>query len=143
MGQLDSYSAGGMMQFPLLGKRATSKQAALGLCEMPADFINAYVIGGLGGTGGAIGACATFLYNLKQAVDDIRAGRCRVAVIGGAEAPIVPEIVEGVSHHGRPGGRRAAHGHRRHGYGGQPPGVPTLRHELRVHAGGGLPYIWC
>ena len=94
MGQLDSYSAGGMMQFPLLGKRATSKQAALGLCEMPADFINAYVIGGLGGTGGAIGACATFLYNLKQAVDDIRAGRCRVAVIGGAEAPIVPEIVE-------------------------------------------------
>ena len=94
MGQLDSYSAGGMMQFPLMGKRATSKQAALGLCEMPADFINAYVIGGLGGTGGAIGACATFLYNLKLAVDEIRAGRCRVAVVGGAEAPIVPEIVE-------------------------------------------------
>ena len=94
MGQLDSYSAGGMMQAPLLGKRPTSKQAALGLCEMPADFINAYVIGGLGGTGGAIGACATFLYNLKLAVDDIRAGRCRVAIVGGAEAPIVPEVVE-------------------------------------------------
>ena len=94
MGQLDANSAGGMMQAPLLGKRPTSKQAALGLCEMPADFVNAYVIGGLGGTGGAIGACATFLYNLKLAVDDIRAGRCRVAVVGGAEAPIVPEIVE-------------------------------------------------
>ena len=94
MGQLDGYSAGGMMQAPLMGKRPTSKQAALGLCEMPADFINAYVIGGLGGTGGAIGACATFLYNLKLGVDDIRAGRCRVAIVGGAEAPIVPEIVE-------------------------------------------------
>ena len=94
MGQLDGYSAGGMMQAPMMGKRPTSKQAALGLCEMPADFINAYVIGGLGGTGGAIGACATFLYNLKIAVDDIRAGRCRVAIVGGAEAPIVPEIVE-------------------------------------------------
>ena len=94
MGQLDGYSAGGMMQFPLLGKRPTSKQAALGLCEMPADFINAYVIGGLGGSGGAIGACATFLYNLKVAVDAIRAGQCRVAVVGGSEAPLVPEIVE-------------------------------------------------
>ena len=94
MGQLDADSAGGMMQAPLLGKRPTSKQAALGLCEMPADFVNAYVIGGLGGTGGAIGACATFLYNLKLAVEDIRAGRCRVAVVGGAEAPVVPEIVE-------------------------------------------------
>ena len=94
MGQLDADSAGGMMQAPLLGKRPTSKQAALGLCEMPADFVNAYVIGGLGGTGGAIGACATFLYNLKLAVEDIRAGRCRVAVVGGAEAPVVPEIIE-------------------------------------------------
>ena len=94
MGQLDGYSAGGMMQAPLLGKRPTSKQAALGLCEMPADFINAYVIGGLGGTGGFIGACATFLYNLKLAADEIRAGRCRVAIVGGAEAPIVPEIIE-------------------------------------------------
>ncbi len=94
MGQLDNHSAGGMMQFPLTGKRPTSKQAALGLPEMPADFVNAYVIGGLGGTGGVIGACATFLYNLKQAVEEIRAGRCRVAVVGGAEAPIVPEVVE-------------------------------------------------
>ena len=94
MGQLDSCSAGGMMQFPLMGKRPTSKQVALSLCEMPADFVNAYVIGGMGGTGGAIGACATFLYNLRQAALDIRAGRCRVAVVGGAEAPVLPEIVE-------------------------------------------------
>ncbi len=94
MGQLDNNSAGGMMQAPMMGRRPTSKQAALGLCEMPADFINAYTIGGLGSTGGVIGACATFLYNLRCAVHDIRAGRCRVAVVGGAEAPIVPEIVE-------------------------------------------------
>ena len=95
MGQLDSNSNGGMMQAPMMGRRPTSKQAALGLCEMPIDFVNAYVIGSLGATGGVIGACATFLYNLRNAVQDIRAGRCRVAVVGGAEAPILPEIVEG------------------------------------------------
>ncbi|MCY4015041.1 MAG: beta-ketoacyl synthase [Gammaproteobacteria bacterium] len=94
MGQLDNNSNGGMMQAPLMGRRPTSKQAALGLCEMPIDFVNAYVIGSVGATGGVIGACATFLYNLRNAVHDIRAGRCRVAVIGGSEAPILPEVVE-------------------------------------------------
>ena len=94
MGQLDTYSNGGMMQAPMMGKRPTAKQAALGLPEMPVDFVNAYVIGSCGATAGVIGACATFLYNLKTAVDDIRAGRCRVAVVGAAEAPIVPEVVE-------------------------------------------------
>jgi len=94
MGQLDNYSNGGMMQAPMMGRRPTAKQAALGLPEMPVDFVNAYVIGSVGCTAGVIGACATFLYNLKAAVDEIRAGRCRVAVVGGAEAPIVPEVVE-------------------------------------------------
>ena len=94
MGQLDNCSNGGMMQAPMMGKRPTAKQAALGLPEMPVDFVNAYVIGSVGQTAGVIGACATFLYNLKAAVDEIRAGRCRVAVVGGAEAPIVPEVVE-------------------------------------------------
>lgn len=94
MGQLDGNSNGGMMQAPMMGRRPTSKQAALGLCEMPIDFVNAYVIGSVGATGGVIGACATFLYNLRNAVHDIRAGRCRVAVVGGAEAPILPELVE-------------------------------------------------
>ncbi|MXY56478.1 MAG: beta-ketoacyl synthase [Gammaproteobacteria bacterium] len=94
MGQLDSCSNGGMMQAPMMGRRPTAKQAALGLPEMPVDFVNAYVIGSVGQTAGVIGACATFLYNLKAAVDEIRAGRCRVAVVGGAEAPIIPEVVE-------------------------------------------------
>ena len=94
MGQLDNCGNGGMMQAPMMGKRPTAKQAALGLPEMPVDFVNAYVIGSVGQTAGVIGACATFLYNLKAAVDEIRAGRCRVAVVGGAEAPIVPEVVE-------------------------------------------------
>ena len=95
MGQLDPAGTGGMFQAPLTGKRITSKQVPLGLAEMPTDFINAYVVGGVGSTGAVIGACATFLYNLKLAVDEIRAGRLRVALVGGAEAPIVPEVVEG------------------------------------------------
>ena len=95
MGQLDQNGAGGMLQAPMMGKRPTSKQAALGLCEMPTDFINAYILGSVGSTGAVIGACATFLYNLKQGVDDIRSGHRRVALVGGAEAPITPEIIEG------------------------------------------------
>ena len=41
------------------------------------------------------GACASFLYNLRAAVRDIRAGLRRVAVVGCAEAPVLPDVVEG------------------------------------------------
>nr|MBX2848488.1 beta-ketoacyl synthase [Acidiferrobacterales bacterium] len=73
----------------------TSKQMALGLNSMPADFINAYVCGSVGSTGAMAGACATFLYNLKLAVDDIAAGRLRVVICGSSEAPVTPEVIEG------------------------------------------------
>lgn len=95
MGQLDFDGTGGMMQSGLMGKRVTSKQLPLGLCEMPADFINAYVLGSLGASGATIGACATFLYNLRQGVEDIQSGRRRVVMVGNSEAPITPEIIEG------------------------------------------------
>ena len=95
MGQLDGNGYGGMMGNRLKGKKVSSKHLALGLAEMPADFINAYLIGGLGNTGGSIGACASFLYNLKQAVNDIQSGRARVAIVGGAEAPITSEVIDG------------------------------------------------
>lgn len=95
MGQLDANGSGGMFQAPMLGKRITSKQLPLSLCEMSADFINAYILGSVGSTGAVIGACATFLYNLNQAVYEIRTGRCRVAVVGSAEAPVLPEVMEG------------------------------------------------
>jgi acetoacetyl-[acyl-carrier protein] synthase len=95
MGQMDQNGAGGMLQAGLTGGRVTSRQLALGLCEMPADFINAYVLGSLGATGATIGACATFLYNLRQGIEDIRSGRRRVVVVGNAEAPITPEVVDG------------------------------------------------
>ena len=95
MGQLDYDGSGGMLQAPMIGKRTTSKHLALGLCDMPANFINAYVIGSLGSTGAVIGACATFLYNLKQATDQIRRGERRIAIVGSAEAPLTPEVIEG------------------------------------------------
>ena len=95
MGQLDDNSNAGLMQAPLKGRRVTSKQVAFGLPEMAADFVSAYTVGNVGAIGGVIGACATFLYNLNLAVEGIRAGRLRVALVGGAEAPIVPEIIEG------------------------------------------------
>lgn len=94
MGQLDTHGAGGLLQAPFLGRRPTSKQAALCLAEMAADFTNAYVTGSLGSTGGAIGACATFLYNVKQGIDEIRYRGKRIAVVGSTEAPVTPELVE-------------------------------------------------
>ncbi|MFY9178902.1 MAG: beta-ketoacyl synthase [Venatoribacter sp.] len=97
MGQLDDLGFGGMLKANALGKRASAKQCALGFNQMPADFINAYLLGNLGTTGNLSGACATFLYNLKLAVDDIQLGRSRIAIVGTSEAPITPEIIEGYS----------------------------------------------
>jgi acetoacetyl-[acyl-carrier protein] synthase len=95
MSQLDGYGNGGMMASRYRGKRVTSKHVALGFAEMPADFVNAYVLGSMGGTGHTQGACATSLYNLKQGVHDIREGRARVVLVGAAEAPLLPEIYDG------------------------------------------------
>lgn len=63
--------------------------------EMTADFINSYILNSVGNTGSNAGACATFLYNLRQGIADIEAGKCRVAIVGNSEAPVVPEIMEG------------------------------------------------
>jgi acetoacetyl-[acyl-carrier protein] synthase len=95
MSQMDAHGNGGLLGNNHRGGRITSKHLALGLAEMPADFINAYVLGSVGSTGLNMGACATFHYNLRQAVHDIKAGRARVAIVGGAEAPIVPDAMEG------------------------------------------------
>lgn len=95
MSQLDDNGSGGMMKAPHLGKRTSSKQCPLGFAEMPADFINAYIIGSTGNTGGAMGACASFLYNLQHGINDIKSGRRRVALVGTAEAPVLPEIIDG------------------------------------------------
>lgn len=95
MGQLDEDGTGGMLQNPLVGKRCTSKNLALGMAQMNADFVNAYVLGNIGNTGGTQGACATVLYNLEKAVNDIQTGRAKLAVVGASDAPITPEIIEG------------------------------------------------
>jgi acetoacetyl-[acyl-carrier protein] synthase len=95
IGQLDSYGFGGLMQSRIKGSRASSKNLALGLVEMSADFINAYILGSVGRTGHSVGACATFLYNLQMGKEAIESGSAKVVVVGGAEAPITPEIVDG------------------------------------------------
>lgn len=95
MGQMDENGGSGYVQAAMRGKRATSKQLPLSLADMPADFINAYILGSTGNTGASLGACASFHYNLINAVRDIQAGRSRVAIVGASEAPITPEIIEG------------------------------------------------
>jgi len=95
IGQMDKYGFSGLMQSRLKGSRASSKNLALGLVEMSADFINAYILGSVGRTGHCVGACATFLYNLQLGKEAIESGSARFVVVGGSEAPITPEIVDG------------------------------------------------
>lgn len=95
MSQLDSAGCGGLLQARLRGKRVSTKQLPLGLSSMPSDFINAYVLGNLGATASIAGACASFLFNLRAATEDICCGRRRMVVVSSSEAPILPEIIEG------------------------------------------------
>jgi len=95
IGQLDELGFGGLTKYPPLGKRTTSKQMPLGYAQMPADFVNAYMLGNLGTTGGALGACATFLYNLRSGVEAIRTGKAELVIVGGSDAPVIPEVIEG------------------------------------------------
>ncbi|GGX51005.1 beta-ketoacyl synthase [Saccharospirillum salsuginis] len=93
--QMDQAGLRGLYQNPMTGNRITSKMMPLALPEMAADFVNSYILNSVGNTGSNAGACATFLYNLRQGLIDIEAGKCRVAVVGNSEAPVVPEIMEG------------------------------------------------
>ncbi len=95
MAQLDTNGNGGMLQARLKGKRVSAKQLPLGLNTMPADFVNAYVLGNVGITGANAGACATFLYNLRLAIQDIQNGKRRLVIVGNAEAPLEPDVIEG------------------------------------------------
>lgn len=95
MTQMDYNGNGGLLQARLLGKKVTSKQLPLGFAEMPADFVNAYILGNLGTTGTNVAACATFLYNLRQGIRDIQSGSHRLVIVGTSEAPITSEVMEG------------------------------------------------
>lgn len=94
-GQVQAEGLGGMMQNRMRGERVSTKNLALGLNTMSTDFINAYVTGSVGSTFTSTGACATFLYNLKAAVQDIQAGRVRLAIVGSNDCAITPEVIEG------------------------------------------------
>ncbi len=95
IGQLDDFGGRGLAQAWLKGGRISSKQMPLMLSQMPADFINSYMINSVGSTGTNMGACATFLYNLRQGISDIQSGAARVVIVGGAEAGVEPEVIEG------------------------------------------------
>lgn len=95
LSQVDENSLGGLFRQPLCGNRVNSKMMPLSLAEMPADFINSYVINSVGSTGNNVGACASFLYNLRQGCLDIQYGKAKVVIVGNAEAPVVFDIVEG------------------------------------------------
>jgi acetoacetyl-[acyl-carrier protein] synthase len=95
MAQLDDAGFGGLLGARANGGRVSSKNLALGLADMPADFVSAYILGNVGISGPSLGACATFFYNLKQAVRDIRSGKVRVAVVGAADSAVDSRVMDG------------------------------------------------
>ncbi len=95
LGQVDENSFGGMLSAYFKGGRVSTKMMAMALAEMPADFINSYVINSAGTTGTSMGACASFLYNLRQGMLDIQSGKSKVAIVGNAEAPVETGVMEG------------------------------------------------
>ncbi|HBB53222.1 MAG TPA: beta-ketoacyl synthase [Legionellales bacterium] len=95
LAQVDEHSLAGLIAQPLKGKRVNSKMMPLSLAEMPADFVNSYILNSVGTTGHNMGACATFLYNLRQGIRDIQHGHAKIAIVGSAEAPVNPDIIEG------------------------------------------------
>jgi len=95
LSQMNDEAWGGVLKSRLQGVRPNSKQVPMALNSMPADFINAYVLGSVGHTEAVAGACASFLYNLQAAIRDMMEGRRRVAVVGGSEAPITHEVMDG------------------------------------------------
>ncbi|ALU41657.1 beta-ketoacyl synthase [Pseudoalteromonas rubra] len=99
-GQVNDEGLGGLIRSRMKGERVSTKQLALGLNSMSTDFINAYVTGSVGTTFSTTGACATFLYNLRAAVNDIQAGRTRIAVVASVECALTPEIIEGFGNMG-------------------------------------------
>ncbi|MDC9622639.1 beta-ketoacyl synthase [Xenorhabdus sp. XENO-7] len=95
LGQIDRFSLAGLIGNPQNGIRISSKMLALSLADMPANFINSYIINSIGNTSANLGACASFLYNLRQGVNDIKQGKAKISLVGCSEAAIVPEIIEG------------------------------------------------
>lgn len=95
IGQIDTTSMVSLVQQSMAGNRVNAKLLPLSFAEMPADFINSYILHSIGRTGATLGACASFLYNLQKGAQDIQAGRSKVVIIGGAEAPVEIPILEG------------------------------------------------
>ena len=86
--QMGEEGFGGLFQARLKGGRTTAKQVPMGLNSMPTDFINAYVLNGVGHTE-AITETYHLPLCLQAAVRDIRSGVRRVAVVGNAEGVVM------------------------------------------------------
>ncbi|ALL67695.1 3-oxoacyl-[acyl-carrier-protein] synthase, KASII [Paraburkholderia caribensis MBA4] len=95
IGQVDAASMTSLVQQSTACGRVNARLLPLSFPDMPADFINGYMLHSIGQTGAALGACASFLYNLQRGVQDIQSGRARIAIIGGAEAPVEPPVLDG------------------------------------------------
>ena len=75
-------------------ERISPRALAMALAQAPADFISSYIFGSLGRTGHMMGACATLIYQMAVAIDQIHSNQIDYALVGAAEAPLNHDIMD-------------------------------------------------
>lgn len=102
MGQVGAAGAEGYMRryFAMVAQdNATNRGAAFqlpaSLINMSSAFIAHYFLGHAGHVSSDVGACATFSYNLYNAVQEIRSGNRLLAMVGAADAALTPPVLTG------------------------------------------------
>lgn len=77
------------------GNRGAAFQLPASLINMSSAFIAHYFLGHAGHVSSDVGACATFTYNLYNAVQEIRSGQRLLAMVGAADAALTPSVLTG------------------------------------------------
>jgi len=95
MGQVGPRGFYGYARAHLFGERPQSTQIPFSLSNTPGAFLAAYTTGSIGHISSDVGACATFMLNLHNALRDFRCGKRRFAIVGAADAAVYPWTIAG------------------------------------------------
>ena len=95
MGQVGPRGFYGYVRSHIFGDRPQSTQIPFSLVNTPGAFAAAYSTGSVGHISSDVGACATFMLNLHNALRDMEAGKRRFAIVGACDAAVYPWTITG------------------------------------------------
>ncbi len=95
MGQVGPRGFYGYVKSHIFGERPQSTQVPFSLTNTPGAFVAAYTTGSVGHISSDVGACATFMLNLHNALRDMRSGKRRFAIVGACDAAVYPWTIAG------------------------------------------------